>query len=500
MRRRVLSLRNISFSTEVDSILSNISFDLYQGEILGIVGINGAGKTLLAKIISGLEIPDTGSIYLEDRIIQQHELGEETIMGIGYVGENAEILPNLTVAENLFLGINERYGTFFQRTKLNRMAAAVFAEYNFELDPSMPAIKLNSVQSIQLRIARLLLRRLKIIVLDDFSKVFSENEYKNLRVILNEYVENGGTLICFSHNYSDIIKLANRIIVMRNNTIILEIDNEEFDKNLLKRAMYDAESVSVHSKSYLCEENDQEEVLRLEQVSVGSIKKLSFSLMHNEVLGIIGINKCGKTDIIQGISGVLPIVEGSIWLEGKRVLIGSPRAAIKNGILSCYESHVDMLFMGNNSIRLNVTANILDRVSKGLFVSRRRENIVADEYCKLLGVNNAINQPMKELNNAKLLKVALARCLAANPKVLLLDEPNKELDRKGIQELCAAIEEVKRKTSIIIALSKVDDLANICDRVLIMHGGMFVASFDKGMLDYDMLMNVILSRGEKNNA
>ena len=497
MRKRVLSVRNICFSTEIDHILSDISFDLYQGEILGIVGINGVGKTLLAKIIAGLEVPDSGSMRLEEQSIQPEEFGRGVIEGIGYVGEKVEILPNLTVAENLFIGINEMRGIFRRRFRMNRMAATVFEEYRFALDPAMPANRLNNAQSMQLWLARLLLKRPRIIILDDITGVFSENEYENIRSVLLGYVSNGGTLICFSHNYSDIFKLANRILILRNNTLILEIENEEIDKYLLKKVMYGAESLPMPArpKADPADGGDGGELLRLERICVGDLKDLSLSVMRNEILGIIGINGCGKTDLIYGLGGVLPIIDGEVWLDGKRVSINSPKTAIDLGIVSCHENRNDMLFMGRNSIRLNVTANTLDRVSRGPFISRRREEILTGENCRLVGLDGDINRPMRELNNANLLKVALARCISSNPRLLLLDEPNKELDRRGIRELCGLLAEEKKRSSIVIALSKVDDVANICDRILIMHGGAFVASFDKGMLDYDTLMNVILSRG-----
>lgn len=497
MRKRVLSVRNICFSAEIDNILSDISFDLYQGEILGIVGINGVGKTLLAKIISGLEAPDSGLMRLEERLIKPEEFGRGILEGIGYVGEKTEILPNLTVAENLFIGINETRGVFLRHFRLNHMAETIFEEYHFALNPTMPASRLNNAQSMQLWLARQLLKKPRIIVLDDITGVFSENEYENVRAVLLGYVSNGGTLICFSHNYSDIFRLANRILILRNNTLVLEIENEEIDKYLLKKVMYGTESLSVPSlqEAGLVKGDNQGELLRLDQICVGNLNNLSLSLMHNEILGIIGINGCGKTDLIFGLSGILPIVGGTVWLDGKRVSITSPKSAIDLGIVTCHENREDMLFMDRNSIRLNVTANTLDRISRGPFISSRREEIMTSENCRLVGLENNISKPMMELNNANLMKVILARCISSNPRLLLLDEPNKELDRRGIQELCELLTKEKKRASIIIALSKIDDIANICDKILIMHGGTLVASFDKGMLDYDTLMDVVLSRG-----
>lgn len=501
MKKCVLSVRSLSIASEVEQLLENISFDLYEGDVLGVVGINGVGKTLLARMLCGWQRPDSGDIRLDGQIITAHGDRESTFAGIGYVSESPEVLPNLTVAENLFLGSNEHAGVFARRTRMQRMAAAVFAEYRFRLPPSALAESLTMAQRTMLQIARQLLRRPRVLVVDDLAGSFSENELENLHQVINDYVAEGGSVIHTSHNYSELMRFATRMLVLRNNSLVAELERTDFDKRLLRNILYDPSSLAPDISAGLYRERYRggTKLLRLEDWSAGQVRGLSFTLHKREIIGVVGVTGSGKSDVIRGLGGFIP-ASGRLLLQGEPVSISSPASALRLGISTCLESRESMLLSENDSILINTTLGVLDRVSRGPFLSRKRERLLATEVCQQLELPRDVSQRLGQLNNASLFKVALARCIASNPRILLLDEPNREVDRKGVRELCDVIERLRERCSILITFSKLDDMADICDRVLLLHDGRPVTWMDKGSLTYDRMMNLIIAKGWTNDA
>lgn len=493
VRQCVLSVRNLCISSETETLLENISFDLFKGESLGIVGLNGVGKTLLAKMLCGWLRPDSGTVTLDGRRVVAREAREETFAGIGYVSETPNVLPNLSVAENLFIGENAMRGVFMRRRRMVRMAETVFGEYHFRLDPRASAATLTCAQRTMLMVARQLLRIPKALIIDDLAGTFSENELENLDQVVEEYLSRGGTLIYTTHNYADVMRRASRILVLRDSALVAEFESRDLDKRLLRKILYDVDALMPAMAASATRDGDsREELLSLENVSAGHVRELSLCLHRGEILGLAGVVGSGKSDLLQCLSGLRPAESGTIRFQGRRVEINSPRDAIRLGIAACPDSREDILLSPNDSIRVNVTLRVLKRISVGPFLSRRRERLLADEHCRQLSLGGNVHRKLRELNNASLLKLALAQCIASNPQVLLLDEPNREMDRNGIRELCGILENQRAHCGMLLAFSKLDEMTDLCDHVLVMNGGRCVAVTEKGVLTYDNMMSIIM--------
>lgn len=496
MKQCVLGTRNITFSTENELLLSNITFDLFKGEILGIAGLNGVGKTILAKILCGIEKPDNGSITVNGKETDVSSHDSSTFDWIGYIGETPNILNHMSVAENLFIGNTEVISGLLWRKKLERKAKQILEKYNFPIDPSMCAKELSTSKRYMVQVARQLYRSPKVLMLDNIIGSFSENEIIKLLSAIEGYLKTGGAVVYFSHNYTDVANIASRIIVIKNCSIVMEIENDEISKRLLRKVLYGSSTLSVIPKAKNSTKNLTygNKYFMLEEWEANNINKLTLTIEKGEVLGIIGTIMSGKSSFIQSIGGFNPAKKGKIWMNGKQINIRNVNDALKYGIVSCLDIREELFATGYDNIKLNISASVLSQCSIGPFLSTKREEGLAHEYCAKLNIQNNIYQPINELNNATKLKVVIARCMAMNPKLLLLDEPNKDLDRIGLLELSKAISNLHNKTSVIIALSKIDDTIKLCDRIIVFNKGNIIATLYKDEIDHDTLMDFILAR------
>ena len=310
MKQCVLGIRNIAFSTENELLLSNISFDLFKGEILGIAGLNGVGKTILAKILCGIEKPDNGSIMVNGREIDASNHDSSTFDWIGYIGETPSILSHMSVAENLFIGNTGLICGLLWRKKLERKAKQILEKYNFPIDPSMCAKELSISKRYMVQIARQLYRRPKVLMLDNIIGSFSENEIIKILSAIEGHLKTGGAVMYFSHNYTDVANIASRIIVIKNCSIVMEIENDEISKRLLKKVLYGSSTLSVIPKAKESTKTKNltygNKYFMLEEWEADNINKLTLTIEYGDVLGIIGSIMCGKSSFFLSIGGFSP--------------------------------------------------------------------------------------------------------------------------------------------------------------------------------------------------
>ena len=469
-----ISVRNISYSTPAERILDNVSFDLYAGEILSIVGTNGVGKSLLGKIIAGLDQPENGRIVFDGEVVYPGTHTRELYRGIGYISESPKVIPNMTVAENLFIGHEKDRGIYLSKKRLNRMAGALLEEFGLNLDPNKKGINMDLNECSKLNIARQMMANPKLLIIDDLNCKFSENEIANLQRLFLNYTRWGGAIINISHNYSDMFNISDRVMVLKSGMIIYQTSKAE--KANIREALYGREIKQIE-QMYMDSLGTMqgEPVLELRNWSVGSICNLNLKLYRNEVLGIAGVYGSGKSDIIYGINGLRPVESGEMLINGKKTVIRSPRGALKNGIATCFENRLEMIFGRKAKATENVSVSSLGRVSKAGIIFRKMERVLAGEYLHRVSFGERMDKDTEILNSANIMKLALARCIATNPDILIIDEPNKELDIETLREIGEGIKKLKKDVSVILTFTKIDDLCNICDRMFIVDNGAVIS-------------------------
>lgn len=499
MRAEVLSVKNLTFSNSAGRVLSNISFHLYRGEILGIVGINGVGKTVLAQLLAGLLPPESGKIVLEEGAAAPGGAGQELLRGmVGYVGEEPQLIENLTVAENLVLGVNPRRRLYYSRRHLYNHARQILAGYHFTVNPLARVSTLSYAQMKEVQLARQLSSRPEVLILDEVADAFSDDALSNLQKIFHALTGEGTSIIYTSHNYEDVMRFATRILVLRGAAIVAELPQPRFERKTLRRIIYGGDpTASARAEpeaARVRRTDEQPAALRVCNLQAGDLKPVSFAVQRGEILGIAGMVNSGKSLVSQCIGGHLPAERGQIFVRGVLRRIRSPRDAIKSGIGLCMEKRSEMLLGREESISMDISLGVIERIGSAGILSRRRERLLAEEYCKQLGIQRRPEACTATLNNADLTKIALARCMAANPGVLVLDEPNRELDIEGVRSLCGLLDTLRKSCGIILLFSKIDDLALCCDRVLVMHAGEIIGELGKGAVSYSAILRMVEER------
>ncbi|OUN85340.1 hypothetical protein B5G06_03250 [Flavonifractor sp. An52] len=498
MRREVLSGRNLTFHNRAGCIISNVSLHLYQGEILGIVGINGPGKTILAQLLAGILQPDSGKIVLGE-VGQGEQASSELLRArVGYVGEEPELLENLTVAENLMIGIQAEPWLYASRKRLYQKAKVLLEKHGFEADPKARVSALTYTQCKEVQLARQLVTRPNILVLDDLAESFSSTGQRRLADILRTLAQAGSAIIYTSHRYEDLLPVVDRLLVLRAGMVVAESQREQFCPDRIRRLLYggDPLATSLPVADRAISHQTGEEVLRLSEVRAASLKPVSFSVRRGEIVGIAGLVGSGKSILVQCIGGHRPIEGGRLYIQGRRCVLNSPRDAVKHGIGLCLERHSDML-QENASIMSNISLSVINRVGTFGILSRKKERLLAAEYCTLLEIPHKPDERLAVLSDSDAAKVALARCMAASPLVLVLDEPNRELDPGGVQRLCALLHRLRNTCGIVVSFSKMDDLAACCDRILILHEGTVIGETRRNDLSYADMLRMIEKGGEQ---
>ena len=493
MKKELLRASHLTLSRNADRILSGISFCLYEGEILGITGINGVGKTMLAQILAGVTTPDSGRLFLDNAELDLQSPRDAIRSKIGYVAEPPQFLANMTVAENLIIGTDKKARLYRSRRALNEYARRILSRYRFNVNPKAMPDSLSYFQLKAVQIARQLAARPRVLVFDGLADSFSDNELEDLLTIFAQMTAEGTAIIYTSHNYEDVIRLADRILVLRSSCLIAEVPKERFNRDSIKCLMYGEET---HTKPPERAGGERSEVFRVSGLSAGSLDSLSFSVRLGEILGITELSGNGRSVLAECLCGDIPIRSGNVYIDGVARRIESPRDAINSGIGLYYEKRNKMLLNDRDPVFMNISAGVLERISAAGVLSRAKEEVLTREYCARFGIRGDLRQKIGSLNGSALAKIALARCMTGNPRILILNEPNRELDGRSIVTLRNILEEIRHTCGIIIIFSKIDALSKHCDRTLVIHKNKSVGEIGKGMLSYEEILRVIEGGGK----
>ncbi|HCC35147.1 MAG TPA: hypothetical protein DEQ02_05735 [Ruminococcaceae bacterium] len=496
MKSEVLRARNLTLSRNGEKIISNISLSLYKGEILGVAGINGVGKTLLAQIFAGIMAPDSGHIFLDDAELNLRSPRDAIRGKIGYVSEEPQLLPNMTVAENLIIGLDKNPKLYYSRHALYENARRILKYFEFDINPKAMPPSLSYFQMKEVQVARQLAARPRVLVFDGVANSFSESETANLKRTFERAAKDGAAIIYATHNYEDAIRLTDRILVLRNACIVAELPKENFDKDTLRHLMYGKTAPGWKALAQNTAAPPGREVFRVERLSAGTLESLSFSVALGEILGITELTGNGKSVLAECLAGGLPMRGGTVWVEGVRRKLTSPRDAQRSGIGLYFERRERMLLSDCDPVYMNISQGVLSRISSLGVLSRKKEELLAREYCERFGVDNDIGQNLGRLNSAALAKIALARCMAGNPRVLILNEPNRELDSESVLILRDILEEIRKTCGIVIIFSKIDPLVQCCDRTLVIRGGRSPGEIAGDRLSYEEIIRLTETEGD----
>ena len=455
MKKEILRVSHLRLKYKYDQVLSDVSFSAFAGEIVSVIGNNGVGKTILGEILSQRVKEDSGSV-----VFRGEDQGR-----IHYIPEEEQILKNMSVAENVLIGQESTMNCYFKRSAIYNQVQQYFDKYHLNISSKLKGTELTSAQKRIVMLVRQLIQIPELLVIDGILDFISYEDIPGIIKILNDIAVQGTAIIYLTYNYRLAMRISDRLLFLQKGIIVYEMEHSEFVEEKISQVSLNFMK-EIEWKSCKKVECMDEEVLRVKDLSTGMLKKVSFALRRGELVGMIGGRNSGIIEFAECLSGYRKITHGEICVDGKLVAIRNPKTAIRNGIRICGDNHQDVLLKLSESIKMNLSLSILNRISRNGFIRRKFEDIIAKEYCEKFDINYHISARLTEMNYASVSKVAIASCMVSNPKVLILNDSLRGLDEAGLQALSEVLNEVKKECGIILIFSKVEKALGICDRIV----------------------------------
>lgn len=490
----VLRMKNITKTFPGVVALNDVSFNLKKGEIHALVGENGAGKSTLMKILGGVYTPDKGEIEIKGKpvtITCPHDAMDNKV---SVIYQEFNLVPALSIAENLFLGKEIVKGTLknLDKEEMIKQAENVMARLGIEnIDCSQEVRNLSVAVQQLVEVGKAIFNNNDILVMDEPTAVLTENETKTLFKLVKGLKEKGISVIYISHRLEEVIELSDRITILRDGEFVSTLDNsnKSVSKDEIVRLM-----VGRSLKDYFPEKEDvnyDDTVLEVKNLtSKGLFENISFSLKKGEILGFAGLVGAGRTEIMKALFGSIKTDEGEIFLEGKKVSINSPSEAKRLGIGFVPEDRKREGVVLKMNLGENICLPNHDKINKfgHIFISKKRK--LVDKFIKGLSIRPPLPERLvRDFSGGNQQKAVIAKWLAINPKVMILDEPTRGIDVGAKVEIYSIINKLaKEGVGIIVISSELLELMGICDRVIVIHEGSISGEFKKGSYDQEKIM------------
>jgi simple sugar transport system ATP-binding protein len=478
--------------------LEEVDFSLRAGEIHALMGENGAGKSTLIKVFTGVEPPDRGTIELDGKLVQVRSPHHSQDLGISTVYQEINLCTNISIAENIMLGREpHRFGSIHWR-KMNEMAREAIGRLNLEVDVTQPLGNYSVAIQQMIAITRALeVLSAKVLILDEPTSSLDIHETNLLFEVMRKLKSEGIGIIFITHFLDQVYQIADRITVLRNGKLVGTYDTASLPRvelvaKMLGRSLNELDAISK-VKSQEEEKRDRQHLVEAKGLGLtGSLEPVDLELNANEVLGIAGLLGSGRTEMAGLIFGIDAPDNGSLIVCGEKVNTFSPLDSLKRGIALCPEDRKAEGVVGDLTIRENIILALQARYGWFKFISTQRQIEIADRYIQLLGiVTPSPDQLVKNLSGGNQQKVILARWLATDPKVLILDEPTRGIDvgaKTEIQKLVMQLAE-EGKSCVFIS-SELEEVLRVSQRVAVLRDRKKVAEYS-GEVDDKTLIHTM---------
>lgn len=469
----ILQMKGISKKFGNVKVLDNVDLTLYRGRVLALLGENGAGKSTLMKILCGIYEKDEGGIYLKGEKVNIRNVRDAEKYGIAMIHQELNLVPSLSIAENIFLG-REYVRTFnsIDWKKIKQESAKILHELGMDLNVDRLVKHLSVGEQQMVEIARSLLMNAEILVMDEPTAALTEGETRRLFEVIKRLRKEGKSIIYISHRMNEIFEICDDYIVLRDGRLISQGEISEVTRDDLVKMM-----VGRELKEHFPYESSSpgEEILRVENLTVkGMFEKVSFVVRRGEVVGLAGLIGAGRTEVAKTIFGFYRKTSGKIYLGGEEVKINSPRDAIEKGIMYLSEDRRNEGLIIKHTLKENMTLSALKKISDYIgTINFSKERSIVNEMIQKLNIKSfSPNQKIFRLSGGNQQKVAIAKCLLTNPKLIILDEPTRGIDVGAKNEIYKLINDLKRQgIGIILISSELPEVLNISDRIIVMHEG-----------------------------
>lgn len=487
----ILEMNHISKAYGGIHALNDVSLSLKKGEVLCLCGENGAGKSTLMKILAGVETPTSGEIFIDGMQVHIAKPIDAIHLGISMVHQELVQIEDMSIAENIFIGRYETRNGFIDEKALRSRTLELMERLNIKFEPNS-LIRQYSVAHRQLiEIVKALSHEASIIIFDEPTAALTLEETETLYKIIRHLREEKIAVILISHRMEDIYAVGDRVQVLRDGEVsgggeVSELSVDDIVKLMVGRQI---------TQQFPEKTNRQGEVLMtVNHLDNNNIYDISFELRKGEILGIGGLVGAGRTELLRAIYG-LDHCDGEIELEGKKIINRTPMEGLKRGFAFVPEDRKDQGLILEQSILQNMVLSVLKKLSVFNFMNARKENEVCNDYIQKLKIRcSGGNMMVRMLSGGNQQKVVLGKCLASEPKILLLDEPTRGVDVGAKAEIYKIINELASEgMSIIVVSSEMTELLGISDRILVMHEGHLSGELSMEEASEEAIMKLAIS-------
>ncbi len=476
----LLELRDVHKSFDAVHALRGVSLELHAGEVHGLAGENGAGKSTIVRVIGGEHRPDTGVVLVDGEPVAFAGPRDAQRHGIAVIHQEPTQFPDLTVAENVFMGRQPlRSMRRIDRAAMHRRTAELFESLGVPIDPGRVTRGLSIADQQIIEIGKALSAEARIIVMDEPTAALSTVEAERLFRVAARLAEGGAALLFISHRLEEMYTICQRVTVLRDGSLVTSSPMADIDRDTLVRSMV-GRSVEQLYPSRSASPADT--ALVVEGLTrAGVFADVSFEVRRGEIVGLAGLVGSGRSEVARAIFGVDDRDAGTVMVSGRRLPAGDPRAAIAAGVAMVPEDRREQGLILDLSIERNATLPRLGAVSRWGIVRRSRERAMASTWADRLGVKRRrLADPVATLSGGNQQKVVLGKWLATEPGVLIVDEPTRGIDVGAKVEVHALLSELAASgMAVLMISSELSEVLGMADRVLVMHEGRLTAELSK---------------------
>ncbi|PEJ08636.1 sugar ABC transporter ATP-binding protein [Bacillus wiedmannii] len=461
-------------------VLKEVDLQVERGDIYALVGGNGAGKSTLMKILTGLYSYDRGEMYVKGMRKQFANPKEAHREGIYLIPQEPLIFPHMTIEENICIGLKGK------KKELKIKIKQLIDSLGWGIDLKELGGSLSIAQQQLVEIVRGLIREAEILILDEPTSTLTTHEMKSLFVLMKSLQEKGIGMIYITHRFPEIFEIANKVAILRDGMIVSKGDVCDYTYDMLMEGLLPKGYKQKEKKEIVQETARTKKILEVININGHAFENISFTIHAGEIVGIAGIVGSGRTELAEAIFGLKSIKSGSVLLEGKSIDSSSLHKRLSEGLVYVPEDRARNGTFSIASVKENMTAACLHQNSR-FFINQEKESALVKSYIEQFRiVVPNMNEELASLSGGNQQKVVLAKYLACNPKIIILDEPTRGIDAKARLEVYETIEKMKSEgLAILLISSDVEEIVQLANHVYVMRNGQFVSHLEKEQINVE---------------
>lgn len=466
--KNLVRLENIHKAFNRNTVLDGITLELNESEVISIIGGNGAGKSTLMKILTGIYKADSGIIEINGERSTHLNPNAAHERGIYLVPQEPLLFPNMTVEQNLTIGFHKN------KQEVREESLQLIKQLGWNIDLHRLAATLSIAEQQQLEIIKGLLRKSKVLILDEPTSTLTFSETEALFKVIEQLKSAGVGIFYITHRLDEVFQISTHVVILRDGKITLKGKIQDFNKDMLIQGLLPVGNTATYSNVFertKVDRGDEQPILKVENIVGDGFKNICFEVYKGEVVGLAGLVGAGRTEIAEAIYGINPIQSGKVYLDGRDITDMTVDETVESGLAYIPEDRFLHGIFSISSVRNNITAQTIKR--QGFFTNKRAEEKIANQYIDRLRIKlSSQDDEIKSLSGGNQQKAVIARVLSMQPKLIIMDEPTRGIDAAARGDIYSIITELKSQGySILLISSDLEEIGRICDRIYAVYQG-----------------------------